>query len=295
MNFLFTFLFLLFPIINSSETNEKIITPSPQKPSNSAFYILYQSFIFNSGWSVWSKENQINGLFNIPILTFRIISKINIKYRAYKPNFWSNWIQNGNTIFGEFEGGFLKGIQIKINENDIDNEQYIPYYRVHNPNNDKWLDWNINGESAGNLSSSFLGFDQMQILFIEKKDIYYKVKDKFNEWSDWVLNNEICGNLKDEIYGIIIHVENQNFKDLSYNVFFSNNFINCKNGEKCENKNNNNEYLKKIQMVNKQKNNFNSSFQFRIYIQNSNWTNWTSYDIELGSQNGFTAIQIKLN
>ena len=295
MNFLFTFLFLLFPIINSSETNEKIITPSPQKPSNSSFYILYQSFIFNSGWSVWSKENQINGLFNIPILTFRIISKINIMYRAYKPNFWSNWIQNGNSIFGEFEGGFLKGIQIKINENDINNEQYIPYYRVHNQNNDKWLDWNINGDTAGNLSSSFLGFDQMQILFIEKKDIYYKVKDKFNEWSDWVLNNEICGNLKDEIYGIIIHVENQNFKDLSYDVFFSNNFINCKNGEKCENKNNNNEYLKKIQMVNKQKNNFNSSFQFRIYIQNSNWTNWTSYDIELGSQNGFTAIQIKLN
>ena len=107
MNFLFTFLFLLFPIINSSETNEKIITPSPQKPSNSSFYILYQSFIFNSGWSVWSKENQINGLFNIPILTFRIISKINIMYRAYKPNFWSNWIQNGNSIFGEFEVGFL--------------------------------------------------------------------------------------------------------------------------------------------------------------------------------------------
>ena len=296
-----------FPLLNLRKTQStmnseslNITTPTELKPTKKGgFYILYQIFVTLSGWTLWSKEGTIIGYSesNLKVLSLRIVSKIRIKYRAFKPNFWTNWIENGGPVCNEYEGGNLKGIQIK-NIDPIDND-YIPFYRVHSPINNNWLDWNINGDTSGDLNNNFPGFDQMQLVFIRKSDIFYKVKNKNNNWSDWVLNDMICGNMIDLIYEIIIHVEDPRCSDIKYTVFFNENYLTCENGVKCgnknENNNNDNNMIKKIQII---KNNLSSSYRemkYRIHIQNGNWTQFVSYGNEIGNNDvGFTAIHIKL-
>lgn len=138
-----------FPLLNLRKTQStmnseslNITTPTELKTTKKGgFYILYQIFVTLSGWTLWSKEGTIIGYSesNLKVLSLRIISKIRIKYRAFKPNFWTNWIENGGSVCNEYEGGNLKGIQIK-NIDPIDND-YIPFYRVHSPISNNWLDW----------------------------------------------------------------------------------------------------------------------------------------------------------
>ena len=279
---------------------ENITAPTELKTAKTgSFFILYQLFILSSGWTLWSKEGSIVGYSesNLQVITLRIISKIRITYRAFKPNQWTNWVENGIGVCNEYDGDFLKGIQIK-NIDPIDND-YIPYYRVHSPLSNEWLDWNINGDTSGDLSNYFPGFDQMQLVFIKKSDIFYKVKNINNSWSEWVLNNMISGNMNDIIYEIIIHVEDEQCKNIKYTILFSENYITCENGEKCGNKNekDNNEFnmIKKIQIIKKNPNDYYREMKYRIHIKNGNWTNYVTYGNEIGDNvNGFTAIQIEL-
>lgn len=285
---------------DSNINTQNITSPTELKtPKSGSFYILYQLFINSSGWTLWSKEGSIIGYSesNLYSLSLRIISKIRITYRAFKPNRWTVWVENGGSVCNEYDGGFLKGIQVK-NIDPKDND-YIPYYRVHSPITNNWLDWNINGDTSGDLSNQFPGFDQMQLVFIKKSEIFYKVKNINNTWSDWVLNNTISGNMDDVIYELVIHVEDENCNNIKYTVFFSNNYVTCENGEKCGNKNENDNddinMIKKIQIIKINPNEKYREMKYRIHIKNGNWTDFVTYGNEIGDDvQGFTAIQIQI-